>query len=174
MMMIISNSLFAQDTSHTKLVDKYYPVSKAPEQPAPILDKATSAPVNTSVNNPKSNTVSQSPQIQINKIATPVTPAIPETPVLQAPLPQNNVYNDTRLGSSSPENNTYKKNDNGAGSITTNPNKGNGTNVSPTINSNAPSPIYRDTRLGSSSPLYNTYEKNDNGAGAITTNPNKG
>lgn len=175
-MMIVSNSLFAQDTSHTKLVDKYYPVSKAPEQPAPILDKATSAPVNTSVTNPQSNTVSQSPQIQVNKTAMPVAPVASEVqaPLPPTPLPQNNVYSDTRLGSSSPENNTYKKNDNGAGSVTTDPNKGSGTNASPTINSNAPSPIYRDTRLGSSSPLYNTYEKNDNGAGAITTNPNKG
>ena len=189
-MVIVSNSLFAQDTSHTKLVDKYYPESKAPEPPAPILDKATTAPLNTTLNKPASSTVSEAPQIspnvsqpppqissnviqspQINKVASTT---VPETPISQVQITPNIIYNDTRLGSSAPENDSYIKNDNGAGSITTNPNKGNGMNVSPSTNSNPPTPIYRDTRLGSSSPLYNTYEKNDDGAGAITTNPNKG
>lgn len=190
-MVIVSNSLFAQDSTHTKLVDKYYPESKAPEPPVPILDKATSEPLNTTLNKPSSSTVSEAPRIsptvsqpppqissnviqspQINKVASTT---VPETPISQIPIIPNNIYNDTRLGSSAPENDSYIKNDNGAGSITTNPNKGNGTNVSnPSTNSNAPVPIYRDTRLGSSSPLYNTYEKNDNGAGSITTNPNKG
>lgn len=178
-MVIASNSLFAQDTSHTKLVDKYYPESNAPEPPAPILDKATTAPLNTTLNKPASSTVSQAPVInptasqppQINNVESTT---VPETPISQVQTTPNNIYNDTRLGSSSTENDSYIKNDNGAGSITTNPNKGNGTNVIPSTNSNPPTPIYRDTRLGSSSPLYNTYEKNDDGAGAITTNPNKG
>lgn len=170
---LICNSLFAQDTAHTKLVDKFYPVAKTQGEPSPVLNKTTAEPVTTAVNRPVSNTtVSQSPQI--NKTDNLMTP-VPETPVATVPAPQNSVYQDTRLGSSSPEYNTYKKNDKGAGSVTTNPNKGSGSNMgNSSTNSNAPTPIYRDTRLGSSSPLYNTYQKNDDGAGAITTNPNKG
>jgi len=189
---LISNSLFAQDTTHTKLVDKYYPVSKTPE-PAPILDKTTTEPVTSSVVSPAGNTTVTQPS-QINKInkpvasvpvaaapvaAVPVTTVpltpLPVTSISQLPAPQSSIYQDTRLGSSSPDYNTYEKNDNGVGSITTNPNKGTGSNMSiPSANLNRPTPIYRDTRLGSSSPLYNTYEKNDDGAGAVTTNPNKG
>jgi len=189
---LISNSLFAQDTTHTKLVDKYYPVSKAPE-PAPVLDKTTTEPVTSAVESPVGNTTVTQPS-QINKINKPVASvpvaaapvaAVPVTTVPLTPLPvtsisqlsppQSSIYDDTRLGSSSPEYSTYKTNDNGEGSITTNPNKGTGSNMSiPSANSNTPSPVYRDTRLGSSSPSYNTYEKNDDGAGAVTTNPNKG
>jgi hypothetical protein len=175
---LISNSLFAQDTSHTKLVDKYYPVNNTPAEPAPVLDKVRSEPVNSVVEKPVTSTiVNQSPSVnRTNYTVTPVAKtSIPETSVSQVPVTQNNVYQDTRLGSSAPENDTYKTNNNGAGSITTNPNKGSSGNISnPSDNRSVPATIYRDTRLGSSSPLYNTYEKNDNGAGAITTNPNKG
>lgn len=143
-MIMISNSLFAQDTSHTKLVDKFYPVSKAPDQPAPILNKATTEPLNNALNKPTSiTTISQSPAIdQINKEVAP---------------PVNQTTGSNVQTSLMPANNT--------------PDVGKGTN---NYNPDPGSSIYRDTRLGSSSPLYNTYEKNDNGAGAITTNPNKG
>lgn len=163
-MVIVSNSLFAQDTSHTKLVDKYYPEAKAPEPSAPILDKATSEPLNTTLNKPASTTVSREPQVSPNVTQSPQVnneeSTVPATSVSKVPITQSPVYSDTKLG---------------GGSITSNPNKSMGTNVSnPSTNSNAPGTIYRDTRLGSSSPLYNTYEKNDNGAGSVTTNPNKG
>jgi hypothetical protein len=170
---LVSNSLFAQDTGHTKLVDKFYPVSKSSAEPGPLVNKTAIEPVNTAVDKPvNSSVVTQSPQIdKVKNVSAPV----PETPVSEGANTQVSGYQDTRLGSSTPDNNTYKKNDNGAGSVTTNPNKTSGSDISsPSTNSNTPSPIYRDTRLGSSSPLYNTYEKNDNGAGAITTNPNKG
>lgn len=140
--MIISNPLFAQDTSHTKLVDKYYPESKTPELPAPTLNKATTEPVNNAVNRAAPiTTISQS--TQINKTVEQVP--VPQTNNSQVqnslnPIHTTNndgigtdnynpdsaspIYRDTRLGSSSPLYNTYKKNDNGAGAITTNPNKG--------------------------------------------------
>ena len=143
-MIMISNSLFAQDTSHTKLVDKYYPVSKTPDQPAPSLNKTTTEPLNNTLNRPTSTTtISQSPTInQTNKEeATPFTQTTGSN-VQTSVIPANNT-----------------------------PNVGKGTD---NYNPDPGSPIYLDTRLGSSSPLYNTYEKNDNGAGAITTNPNKG
>ncbi len=140
---MVSNSLFAQDTSHTRLVDKYYPVSKAPTQPAPELNKATTEPVNNTVNTPAtSGTIQQSPSVNMaNKLKAPVTPTTPSQ-VQNSLSPANRnpntgegtdnfnpdsgspIYRDTRLGSSSPLYNTYKKNDNGAGAITTNPNKG--------------------------------------------------
>jgi len=134
-MMVISNSLFAQDTSHSKLVDKYYPESKGPEQPAPVLNKATTEPVNNDVNKPAATTtISQSPQINKTEVPVPASPQVQNT---LNPVHTNNsrigtdnpdqtspIYRDTRLGSSSPLYNTYQKNDNGAGAITTNPNKG--------------------------------------------------
>lgn len=138
-MMIISNSLFAQDTSHTKLVDKYYPESKVPEQPAPTLNKATTEPVNNAVNSAAATTttISQPPQVNKTEEEIPVSPQVQNSlnPVPPTnndglgtdnynPDPASPIYRDTRLGSSSPLYNTYQKNDNGAGAVTTNPNKG--------------------------------------------------
>lgn len=88
----------------------------------------------------------------------------------------NQIYRDTRLGSSSPQYDTYEKNQDGAGSVTTAVKSRNAGSTTTPIITSAESParkekIYRPTRLGSSSPQYDTYEKNDYGAGAVTTMP---
>ena len=140
-MVIASNSLLAQDTSHTKLVDKFYPESKAPELPLPTLNKGSNGILNNEVDkSTTSTTISQAPQIEKAKVQVPVaSPTVAQdsnslNPVHNTnsgigtdnynPDPSSPIYRDTRLGSSSPLYDTYKKNDNGAGSITTNPNKG--------------------------------------------------
>jgi len=139
---MISNSLYAQDTSHTSLLDRYYPVQKTANQSAPELNKATTQPVNNTENSPSATTttISQAPQInKTNNQEVPI-PQATSSQVQNTLTPtQTNIdgmgtdyynpsgsstYRDTRLGSSSPLYNTYEKNDDGAGAITTNPNKG--------------------------------------------------
>lgn len=144
---MISNSLYAQDTSHTSLLDRYYPVQKTTNQPAPELNKATTQPVNNTTNSHSATTTTISQAPQINKTNNQEVP-IPQTTSPQATSSQvQNTLAPTQT------------NIDGMGTDYYNP---------------SGSSIYRDTRLGSSSPLYNTYKKNDDGAGAITTNPNKG
>jgi len=164
---IISNTAFSQDTTETRLVDKYYPKSETPT-PAP-QNNITPISRNESLNNgpvqqkpainnsPISGTVvaqpTQAPETKTNDetITEPVTSApvtdvtpqqqetvIKNEPVVSQPAPAP-VLNTTRT-------------------VTTTPTTGH---------------VYRDTRLGSSSPQYDTYEKNNYGAGSVTTNPNK-
>lgn len=198
---IISNTTLGQDTSHTRLVDKYYPksnpVTPEPQNKTPDLNLA---PI--SRNKPlNDNAASQKPVIKNEPISKPVVPQStvsaepaqvtepantinnPSPATIATSTPDANpVYRDTRLGSSEPQYDTYKKNDKGAGAITTNPNKTGGGGIvnqnnaetnesSPATNASGNGQIYRDTRLGSSSPLYNTYQKNDYGAGSVTTSP---
>lgn len=164
--LVISNSILAQDTTHERLVDKYYPKAKqAPPVPKtekvnPVITSTNkTAPVNTPVTTvplratvtapPPPDNEPVAPVADINKEVSPVT----ET-ATQVQAPQSPLSNDVGKINKNTNNNTKIGTDN--------------------YNPDPASPIYRDTRLGSSSPLYNTYEKNNNGAGSITTNPNKG
>lgn len=153
--LIVSNTTLAQDSTHERLVDKYYPkakvtppipetekvnpVSNAAEQPGSISTPLKAVPLQANVSEPTP------PESEINKEVAPVTQTASQVPSPQTPVSNEagKINNNTKIGT----NNNY------------NPN---------------PGPIYRDTRLGSSSPLYDTYKKNDNGAGSVTTNPNKG
>jgi hypothetical protein len=165
---IISNAAFSQDTTETRLVDKYYPKSEnpTPEPENKITPISRNEPLNNSPvqqkpvinNNPISGSVvaqpTQVPDTKTNdiNIADPVT-TVPETdinPQQQKPV----VKNDPII------------------SQPTQPSVSHTTPI-PAITTTATGHVYRDTRLGSSSPQYNTYEKNDYGAGAVTTNPNK-
>jgi hypothetical protein len=165
---IISNAAFSQDTTETRLVDKYYPKieTPAPEPENKITPISRNEPLNNSPvqqkpvinNNPISESVvaqpTQIPDTKTNdiNIADPVT-TVPETDI--KPQQQKPVINNDPIVSQSSE-----------------PSVSNTTPISVTTTT-ATGHIYRDTRLGSSSPQYNTYEKNDYGAGAVTTNPNK-
>lgn len=65
----------------------------------------------------------QTPKLDINKTTNLERPStvVQSIPVQRA-MPQSapgEIYNDTRLGSSSPQYDTWKKNSNGAGSVTT-------------------------------------------------------
>ncbi len=153
--LIISNIALAQDTTHERLVDKYYPkakvtppipetakvnpISNATEQPSSINSPLKAVPLQPNASEPTP------PESEINKEVAPVTQT-----ASQVQTPQTPISNEA----GKINNNTKIRTDN--------------------YNPDPASPIYRDTRLGSSSPLYNTYKKNDNGAGSITTNPNKG
>lgn len=150
----ISNFAFCQDTSQTKLIDKYYPESKK-ETPPPPINKEITPVIQTPATQTSSSQiavpktpVSQVPlptasvsQTPVSKVSDSQAPAVPQTlasqpalsknpapqvSVSQMPVSQNHIYRDTRLGSSSPAYQTYKENDNGAGSVTNNPNKGAG------------------------------------------------
>lgn len=153
--LIISNITLAQDTTHERLVDKYYPkakvrppipetakvnpVSNATEQPTSINSPVKAVPLQANVSEPTP------PVNEINTEVSPVTQTASQVQSSQTPI--NNqagkINNNTKIGTDN-------------------------------YNPDPASPIYRDTRLGSSSPLYNTYKTNDNGAGSVTTNPNKG
>lgn len=153
--LIIPNIALAQDSTHERLVDKYYPKAKV-APPIPQTEKVN--PVSNATEQPSSTNV-------------PVKPVPLQANVSEAPPPVNEISKDvapvTQTASQLEASQNPISND--AGKINTNPQK------SAEIYNNRPAaPLYRDTRLGSSSPLYNTYQKNDNGAGAITTNPNKG
>lgn len=168
---IISNIAFGQDTTHTRLVDKYFPKAATPvvapqnKEPENIITPLSrNEPVSNSAvqqrpgnsTNPISGVVAAQPtQIPGTKtdesnlnITAPVTTA----PATDVSSQQKPVVNNNRIASPTMQAPTI-----------TNP-----TAAVPTENH-----IYLDTRLGSSSPLYDTYKKNDYGAGAVTTNPNK-
>jgi len=165
---IISNATFSQDTTHSRLVDKYYPKSEtpAPEPENKIAPISRNEPLNNNPaqqkpvinNNPILQSVvaqpAQAPDTKTNdiNIAAPVT-AVPATdinPQQQKPVVKNDP-------------------------IISQPTQPVVRNTTPTPGATPPvtGSVYRDTRLGSSSPQYNTYKKNDYGAGAVTTNPNK-
>jgi len=162
--LIISNTLYAQDTTHERLVDKFYPKS---EQAAPLPKTAKANPV----------TMTTTPQ---TGAGTPVS-AVPLHATVTAPLPPDSksaapvseISKDV-----APVTQTVSQTQAQPGQINNQSGKLNNkiinNNTKIETNNSPASPIYRDTRLGSSSPLYNTYEKNDNGAGSVTTNPNKG
>ena len=165
---IISNAAFSQDTTDTRLVDKYYPKSETPT-PEPE-NKITPISRNESLNNSplqqksviNSNPISgsvvaqptQAPDTKTNdiNIADPVTnvPATDINPQQQEPVVKNDPV--VSQPAQPPVHNTTH---------------------TPAITTPAAGHVYRDTRLGSSSPQYDTYKKNDYGAGSITTNPNK-
>lgn len=163
---IISNTALSQDTTQTRLVDKYYPKSETPtpEPQNKITPISRNEPLNNSPvpqkpvinNNPISGSVAaqptQAPDTKTNdiNIADPVTtvPTADINPQQQKPVVKNDP-------------------------IISQPTRPPVSNPTPTPAAPATGDVYRDTRLGSSSPQYNTYEKNDNGAGSVTTNPNK-
>jgi hypothetical protein len=160
--LIISNASLAQDSTHERLVDKYYPKA---EQAPPVPKTEKLNPVTTSTTQPAA---ANAPVTAVPLQAT-VTP-----PATSASEPLNEIINEVVpvtqttsqvQSSQSPINNEVGK----INKSTDSTKKG-----IDNYNSNPASPIYRDTRLGSSSPMYNTYEKNNNGAGSVTTNPNKG
>ena len=153
--LIISNIALAQDTTHERLVDKYYPkakvtppipetakvnpISNATEQPSSINSPLKAVPLQPNASEPTP------PESELNKEVAPVTQTASQVQTPQTPISNEagKINKNTKIGTDN-------------------------------YNPDPASPIYRDTRLGSSSPLYNTYKKNDNGAGSITTNPNKG
>lgn|SRR6185312_9817807 len=150
--LIVSNTTLAQDSTHERLVDKYYPkakvipqtervnpVSNTTEQPTSTNSAVKAVPLQVNASEPPP------PVNEISKEVAPVTQT-----ASQVEAPQNTINNNP-------------------GKINNNPQKS-----AENYNNRPASPLYRDTRLGSSSPLYDTYKKNDNGAGSITTNPNKG
>ncbi len=163
--LIISNTTLAQDTTHERLVDKFYPKS---EQPAPLPKTAQVNPVTT--------TTTQSAAVggPVSAVPLHATVTAPPPPDVEPTAPVSELSKDV-----APVNQTVSQTPAQPGQINNQAGKINNRTINNnpkagTDNNNPTSPIYRDTRLGSSSPLYNTYEKNDNGAGSITTNPNKG
>ena len=165
---IISNAAFSQDTTETRLVDKYYPKSENPT-PEP---QNTIAPI--SRNEPLNNSpAQQKPVINNNSIPQSVVaqPAqVPDTKTNDINIPDRV----TTAPESDVDTQQQKPIVNNA-AIVSQPTQSPvpNTTASPVITPPVTSHIYRDTRLGSSSPQYSTYEKNDHGAGAVTTNPNK-
>lgn len=165
---IISYTALSQDTTETRLVDKYYPKSETPtpEPENKIAPISRNEPLNNSPvqqksvinSNPISGSVvtkpTQAPNPKTNdiNIADPVTTA-PATDI--SPQRQEPVVKDEPIVSQPAQSSVVN------------------TTPAPSTTTSTPNHIYRDTRLGSSSPQYNTYEKNDYGAGAVTTNPNK-
>lgn len=153
--LIISNITLAQDTTHERLVDKYYPKAKVTP---PIPETAKVNPISNATEQPSSiNSPVKAVPLQPN--ASEPTPVVNEINKEVAPVTQ------TASQVQSPQSPI----NNGAGKINKSTKSG-----TDNYNPDPASPIYRDTRLGSSSPLYNTYKTNDNGAGSVTTNPNKG
>lgn len=165
--LIISNTTLAQDTTHERLVDKFYPKS---EQPAPLPKTAQVNPVTTTT------TRSAAVGGPVSAVPLHATVTAPPPPDTEPAAPVSEISKDV-----APVNQTVSQAPAQPGQINNQPGQINKNTINnktkigtDNYNQGPPSPIYRDTRLGSSSPLYNTYEKNDNGAGSITTNPNKG
>jgi len=201
--LVISKSTLAQDTTHEKLVDKYYPKAKQ-EAPLPKTEKVNPVTTTTAQPAPVNNAPVKAASVQATVTAPPVPPTEKVSPVTTTtaqPAPVNNApvkavtVQATVTAPPPPDEpaapvsalstdvapvtQSTSQAQVQPAQINNQPGKINKTpipnNTKTSTDNNKPaSPPYRDTRLGSSSPLYNTYEKNNNGAGSITTNPNKG
>lgn len=167
---VISNIAFCQDTSHTKLLDKYYPKSEATTVEPNIAPMSRNVPLNNGAlqqkpaiqNSPVSASVTAQPiQAPNTNTSEPVVAAPATEPIYQDinPQQQKPVVSNTPVSSGVIPQPAQKPVINSAANRAT--------------TTSTPQHIYRDTRLGSSSPLYDTYKKNDYGAGSVTTNPNK-
>ena len=117
---------FCQDSTgsskqETKLHKFFHPENKSN-----VVAQDSSRPVSPNV--AATTLADSSYKTVVNNTPPPAaetkTSPVPVTPAPVQQTPENTIYRDTRLGSSSPLYNTYEKNNNGAGSVTTNPNKG--------------------------------------------------